>query len=174
MTRPSWLAVSIWSGLRSRLGTAASLAGIQNIAQNSISSVATSSHHSVPTSGIETKSAHRRKSQMTMTRRRSNLSASAPATGPSSNGGSSFVATTPPSAKLCAWYPLVSWVARAERARRLIQSHTPATEVTSQSRRNAGMARTARTRCAVGADGGGTGVLMAAHLLGSLECRSPG
>ena len=103
---------------------------------------------------------------MTMTRRRSNLSASAPATGPSSSGGSSFVATTPPSAKLCAWYPLVSWVARAERARRLIQSHTPATEVTSQSRRNAGMARTARTRCAVGADGGGTGVLMAAHLLG--------
>ena len=108
---------------------------------------------------------------MTMTRRRSNLSASAPAIGPSSSGGSSLVATTPPSAKLCAWCPLVSWVARAERARRLIQSHTPASEVTSQSRRNAGMARTARTRCAVGADGGGTGVLMAAHLP---RCRSPG
>jgi hypothetical protein len=97
------LAVSTWSGRFSRFGTDASLAGIQNSAQISIRNVAANSHHSEPTSGMEMNSPKRSRSQITMTLRRSNLSASAPASGPSSNAGSSFVATTPPSAKLCAW-----------------------------------------------------------------------
>ena len=52
-----------------------------------MSRVATSSHHSDPTSGIDRNSAKRNRSQMTMTRRRSNLSASTPASGPEHQSG---------------------------------------------------------------------------------------
>jgi hypothetical protein len=103
MTSASWLAVSIWSGRRSRLGTDASLDGIQNSAQISMRNVAMNSHSNEPTSGIEMKRPKRSRSQTTMTARLSNLSASAPASGPSTSAGSSLVATTPPRAKLWAW-----------------------------------------------------------------------
>jgi hypothetical protein len=103
MISESWLAVSTWSGRRSRLGIEASLAGIQNSAQSSIRKVAANSQASSPTSGIERNSAARSTSQTTIWCRRSSLSASAPASGPSTIAGSSLVATTPPSAKLCAW-----------------------------------------------------------------------
>ena len=97
------MAVSIWSERLSRFGTEESLAGIQHSAQSSMRKVAANSHHSEPTSGIDRKSRALRTSQVTITVRRSNLSASTPPSGAMNSAGSSLVATTPPSAKLCAW-----------------------------------------------------------------------
>ena len=102
VTRLTWFADSNWSR-RTRLGTVASFAGIQNRLAHSIRNDATSSHHSVPTSGIETNSANRVRSATTMVRRRSNRSANAPATGPNRTDGSSRTTRTPPSAKFAAW-----------------------------------------------------------------------
>ena len=102
--RLSWLADSIWSR-RTRLGTDASLAGIQNRLTHSIRKLATSSQTRVCrvsttrcASGIVRNSPNRTKSEMTMVMRRSNRSANAPASGPSTIAGSSFTTRTPPSA----------------------------------------------------------------------------
>ena len=103
MINESWFAVSTCSGRRSRLGIEASLAGIQNSAHSSMRKVAANSQASWPTSGMDRNRPARSTSQTTITCRRSSLSANAPAKGPSSIAGSSLVATTPPSAKLCAW-----------------------------------------------------------------------
>jgi hypothetical protein len=73
------------------------------MAQISIAKVATNSHHSDPTKGMDSRNPQRSRSQVTIRVRRSNLSATAPASGANSIAGSNLVATTPPRAKLCAW-----------------------------------------------------------------------
>ena len=101
VTRLTWLAASSWSR-RTRLGTDASLAGIQNRLAHSIRNDATNSHHSVPTSGIEANSTNRVRSAATIILRRSKRSANAPASGPKTTAGSSRTTRTPPRAKLAA------------------------------------------------------------------------
>ena len=101
VTRLTWLASSSWSR-RTRLGTEASLAGIQNRLTHSMRKVAVNSHHSVPASGIDANRANRSTSQTTMSLRRSNRSANAPASGPNTTAGSSRTTSTPPRAKLAA------------------------------------------------------------------------
>ncbi len=101
VTRLTWLASSSWSR-RTRLGTEASLAGIQNRLTHSIRNDATNSHQSVPTIGIDANSTKRVKSATTIILRRSNRSANAPASGPKTTAGSSRTTRTPPSAKLAA------------------------------------------------------------------------
>ena len=101
VTRLTWFADSNWS-LRTRLGTEASFAGIQNRPTHSTRKVATNSHHSAPTSGIDRNNANRQRSATTISLRRSNRSANAPASGPKTTAGSSRTTSTPPSAKLAA------------------------------------------------------------------------
>ncbi len=72
---------------------------------------------------------------MIMFSRRSNLSATAPATGPSSSAGSSEVSQTP----LTAYAPLLAppiWAASGDRASRLSQSPRLASDSAIHSRRN--------------------------------------
>ncbi len=70
----SWLACSSWLA-GTRLGTVASLAGSQTRLIASMSTVATSTHHSVLTIGMVRKIAPRRKSPTTSVQRRSSRSA---------------------------------------------------------------------------------------------------
>ena len=104
VTSDSWLAGSSWS-LRSMFGTAASLAGIQNRLIASIRNCATNSQTRLPTSGIDANSANRMMSATTIVLRRSNRSANAPASGPSTIAGSRRNSSTPPRAKLAAAKP---------------------------------------------------------------------
>lgn len=99
---PSWLAVSTWSGRRSRFGTAASFDGIHIIEQQPTRKLPTNTHHGVPTNAIDSRNPHRPRSQSTITLRRSKRSASSPPSGANSSPGSSDVSTTPTNAKFCA------------------------------------------------------------------------
>ena len=98
VARLIWFAAS--SRLRgTRFGTVASLAGIQNSATHSISTVATYSQVSVFTSGIVMNSRPRRVSPTTIVARRLSRSASAPASGPSTTAGASRRMNTPATAR---------------------------------------------------------------------------
>ena len=113
MTRESWLAGSNWS-LRSMFGTAASLAGIQNRRERLDQEL----RHEQPDrgcrrSGSRRTAPNRMTSTTTIVLRRSNRSAKAPASGPSTIAGSRRKSSTPPSAKLAAANPLTSDVAVA-------------------------------------------------------------
>ncbi len=97
MIRLSWLAASSRS-LGTRFGTDASFAGIQNRLRISIRNVATSSHHRVPTIGMEANNPNRRTSVTIIVRRRSNRSATTPARGPKMTAGISRRMNTPATA----------------------------------------------------------------------------
>ena len=144
VTRESWLAGSSWS-LRSMFGTAASLAGIQNRVNASIRNCATNSQMRLSTIGIEANSPNRRTSTTTIVLRRSNRSANAPASGPSTIAGSSRNSRTPPRAKLAAANPLTSEVAVAVIASRPSQSPKLDSDIDSHSRRKSRTRRTARS-----------------------------
>ena len=85
-SRFSWLAAS--SRCRgTRFGIVASLAGIQNRLAASMHTVATMSHQSSPTNGIDSVNAARTKSPVTIVQRRLNRSATMPANGPRTSAG---------------------------------------------------------------------------------------
>ena len=124
----SWLAPSSCSG-GTRLGTEASLAGIQNRLTVSMKNEAMSRYTSEvpllatePTSGIDRNRVKRRTSQTTIVRRRSHRSAKAPASGPNSTAGSSRKTRTPPVAYAFPWKDSTSCVASAVVARKPSQS----------------------------------------------------
>jgi hypothetical protein len=71
------------------LGTVASFAGIQTRLAASIRNVATSSHHNVPTNGMDANSANRATSQTTIVQRRSSRSSMTRAIGPMTMAGAS-------------------------------------------------------------------------------------
>ena len=145
VTSESWLAGSYWS-LRSRFGTAASLAGIQNRLIASMRNWATNSQTRLATSGIEANRANRRTSETTIVLRRSKRSAKAPATGPSTIAGSSRNSRTAPRAKFCAAKLSTSDVAVAVIASRPSQSPKLDSAIDSHSRRKSRTRRTARIR----------------------------
>ena len=89
VTRLIWLACSSCAG-GTRFGTVASLAGPHTTLTSSTSTVTTKTHHNVPTAGMETNSAARMKSPTTNVVRRSSRSATYPANGPTSSGGSTL------------------------------------------------------------------------------------
>jgi hypothetical protein len=99
--RDSWLAASRRER-GTRLGTVASLAGVQNRPTTSISSVATKSHQRVPTRGMETNSAARSRSPTTIVRLRSHRSAIAPASGPKTIAGARRSTRTAETARFAA------------------------------------------------------------------------
>jgi hypothetical protein len=101
VNRLSWLAASSRSR-GTRLGTVASLAGIQTRLATSMRKVATNSQVRVPTSGMERNSANRARSQITIVRRRSSRSATTPAIGPTRMAGASRRMKTPAIATLAA------------------------------------------------------------------------
>src|SRR4051794_26983651 len=143
VTSESWLAGSIWSR-RSMLGTAASLAGIQNRLIASMRNWAMNSQTRLSTSGIETKNPKRRKSATTIVLRRSNRSANAPASGPSTMAGRSRKISTAPRAKFLPAKLSTSEVAVAVIASRPSQSPKLDSAIDSQSRRKSRTRRTAR------------------------------
>jgi hypothetical protein len=99
---PSWLAVSTWSGRRSRFGTAASFEGIHMLAALPTRKLPTSSHHGALTKAMDSRKPQRSRSATIMTLRRSNRSASSPPTGANSSPGARPVSTTPTNAKFWA------------------------------------------------------------------------
>ena len=131
------------------------------------------SHHSEPTSGIETNSPNRSRSQTTMTpapvelvgqrtgqraehQRRAAAWSRRRRRGRSSAPGSRWSA---------------GWPARTARAGSASR-RSRRREVTSHSRRNAGMASTLRTRCEVGADSCGGTAVRRRRAHGPVGCRS--
>jgi len=146
----SWLADS--SRPRgSRLGTEASFAGPQAICSVSMMNVATAAQPTTSREswvisvipGIEANSRKRPMSQTTIVYRRSQRSATTPASGPMIRAGSMRTATTEPNAAPLAAEPLTCWLAKIEEASRPSQSPREDSPSTSQSRRNARMRRIA-------------------------------
>src|SRR3954447_20022616 len=125
-------------------GTAASLAGIQNRLIASMRNWAMNSQTRLSTSGIETKNPKRRKSATTIVLRRSNRSANAPASGPSTMAGRSRKISTAPRAKFLPAKLSTSEVAVAVIASRPSQSPKLDSAIDSQSRRKSRTRRTAR------------------------------
>src|SRR4051794_14926019 len=125
-------------------GTAASLAGIQNRLIASMRNWATNSQTRLSTSGIETKNPNRRRSATTIVLRRSNRSANAPASGPSTMAGSSRNSSTAPSAKFLPAKLSTSEVAVAVMASSPSQSPKLDSAIDSQSLRKSRTRRTAR------------------------------
>ena len=144
VTRDNWLAGSSWS-LRSMLGTAASLAGIQNRLIASMRNWATNSQIRLSTSGIEANSTNRMMSVTTIVLRRSNRSANAPARGPRTIAGSRRNSSTPPSAKFAAAKPSTSDVAVAVMASSPSQSPKLDSDIDSHSLRKSFTRSTARS-----------------------------
>ena len=107
VTRESWLAGSSWS-LRQHVRDGGLLGRDPEQADASIRNGATNSQIRLSTIGIDANSANRLTSATTIVLRRSNRSAKAPASGPSTIAGSSRKSSTPPSAKLAAAKPLAS------------------------------------------------------------------
>src|SRR4051812_19143650 len=126
------------------LGTAASLAGIQNMLNASMTNWAANSQTRLSTTGIEANSAKRRQSVTTIVLRRSNRSAKAPASGPSTIAGSSRNSSTAPSAKFLPAKLSTSEVAVAVIASRPSQSPKLDRAIDSHSRRKSRTRRTAR------------------------------
>ncbi len=143
VTRESWFAGSSWSR-RSMLGTAASLAGIQNRLIVSMRNWATNSQIRLSTSGIEANSENRIRSVTTIVLRRSNRSAKAPASGPSTIAGSRRNSRTAPSAKFWPAKLSTSEVAVAVIASRPSQSPKLDSDIDSHSLRKSRTCRTAR------------------------------
>ena len=132
----SWLARSSFS-LGTRFGMVADAAGFQNWDATPARNFATKIQVRLGNSGIEMNSRPRTTSPTIIVVRRSNRSASAPATGPSSSAGSSVTTQTPLiDAVLASVLPCVTDGASASSAR--IDSQSPRLDSDSaiQSRRN--------------------------------------
>jgi hypothetical protein len=146
----SWLADSR-RPRGSRLGTEASFAGPHAICSVSIANVATAaqpttSRESLVMSvipGIDANSRKRPMSQTTIVYRRSQRSATTPASGPMIRAGSMRTATTDPNAAPLAAEPLTCWLAKIDEASRPSQSPREESPSTSHSRRNGRMRRIA-------------------------------
>jgi hypothetical protein len=93
--------------------------------------------------GIEANSRKRPMSQTTIVYRRSQRSATTPASGPMINAGSIRTATTEPNAAPFAAEPLTCWLAKIDEASRPSQSPSEESPSTSQSRRNGRIRRMA-------------------------------
>src|SRR4051794_26125543 len=126
-------------------GTAASFAGIQNRLNASMRNWATNSHTRLSTSGIDANRVNRMMSVITIVLRRSNRSAKAPASGPSTIAGSRRKSSTPPRAKLAAANPSTRDVAVAVIARNPNQSPKLDSDIDSQSLRKSLTRSTARS-----------------------------
>src|SRR3954471_23512959 len=126
------------------LGTAASLAGIQNRLMASIRNCATNSQTRLSTSGMEANSANRKLSVTTIVLRRSNRSAKAPASGPRTIAGRRRNSSTPPRAKLAAANPVTRDVAVAVMASSPSQSPKLDRDIDSHSLRKSRTRSTAR------------------------------
>src|SRR5450756_1852279 len=155
----SWLARSSFS-LGTRFGTEAAAAGFQNWEVTPARNLATKIQVRFGNSGMEMNSRPRITSPTTMFTRRSNLSASAPAIGPSSSAGSSVTTQTPLTAEVCA-APLVRFDASAVSARMDSQSPRLDSDSATHSARNGRMDSTPsldRARLARRADGASPGL----------------
>lgn len=99
IARPSWFAVSTWSGRCSRFGAAASLAGIHSIATLLVRKLPANGHHGRSTTMTESSRRQRSTSPTAITTRRSNRSARRPPSGAKNKPGSRLLKTTPENAK---------------------------------------------------------------------------
>src|SRR4051794_34792473 len=126
------------------LGTAASLAGIQNRLMASIRNCATNNQTRLSTSGVAANSANRKLSGTTIVLRRWNRSAKAPASGPRTIAGRRRNSSTPPRAKLAAANPVTRDVAVAVMASSPSQSPKLDRDIDSHSLRKSRTRSTAR------------------------------
>src|ERR1700728_2845272 len=137
----SWLARSSLS-LGTRLGTEAAAAGFQNCDAIPARNLAAKIHVRFGNSGMERNRRPRTTSPTIIVIRRSSLSASAPAIGPSSSAGSSVAIQTPPTAEFCSLLPWARFDASVVSARIDSQSPRLDSDSATHSARNGLMYRT--------------------------------